>query len=230
MKKILYLLPFFMLSVGLISAQDNVQVKITNTDDVNRILSYGRFLFPAFQDAELYMRGEGMYKVKMNYNFLTDEMMFIDQKGDTVSIAEPEKIIQIIINKNVFRYHTSKGFMEAIGTDMINDTELMLKRTIQQGDRRKVGPYGTTSSTTGSTEIVKQMGSVSLSATEEVVFTSKNDFYLFKDGKYKAANRAGFLSAYPTHKKEITEYVKQNSVDFKNVNDLQRLFVFCAQK
>jgi len=230
MKKIFCLFYVFMLACGIISAQDNLSIKVTNMDDMNRIFSSGRFFFPAFQDAELYMRAEGLFKVKMNYNCLTDEMMFIDTKGDTVSLAEPDKIIMAVIDKHVFRYNRSQGFMVAIGTDMINDAELMLKRNIQQGDRRKIGAYGTTSSSTGSVEMVKQMGTVSLSTTEEATFTNKNDFYLFKDGKFRAANRAGFLNTYPKHKKEITEYVKQNPVDFKNVNDLQRLFVFCAQK
>ncbi len=232
MKKILFLFVFVLMFGVFGYGQETVKMEVTGSDELNELLGGGRFLFPEFQDARVFLVGRDA-KTKMNYNLLMDEMQFIDEKGDTLALKNKGDIVAIYIGKRVFKY-SSVGYTEVMAMGPTGNPELAVKRTIKEAGRSNYEGYGTKSALSSAKNITSAglEGRVQSyhSASQEITYQRSDLYYLNFSGKYRIANRSGFSKVFSDKKKEIENYLKQNPVDYNNEDDVVRLFNFCTGK
>jgi hypothetical protein len=214
----------------MLPAQEKINISVKQGEDINSLLSDSQFLFSEFQPVQVYLKKGGASKAQMNYNLLTSEMLFIDDKGDTLALSNIADISQIAFDKRRF-IHTSKGFLELLASSPTG-AELLTARSIKKADRKKIGAYGMVSGVS-SIENVNTLSdnfeTRKLDAHEVLLFRRINIFYLSTDGrKYRVANRSAFLKTFSAHKPKIEEYLQQQPVDFTQEEEVIRLFNFCV--
>jgi len=63
-----------------------------------------------------------------------------------------------------------------------------------------------------------------LSVDQNTPFIYKEIPYLLKNEKILLSNKKNLLKCFPDKKADIESYLKEHSVDFENIDDMQALF------
>lgn len=228
MEKKSFLFAFWVMLIASVSAQNKITVTASVGDDLNTLLATSRFFFPEFQDADVYLTRGTTTRAKLNYDLLAGKMMFI-AKTDTLVLTSD--VQTIVFEKHTFRY-TPKGFLEVIAYNPEKASELLLMRSLQKTSERKEGGYGKapeSASVTSFSNFSQDATISSLSVTSDVTFKKEQTYYLFLKGRFRIADKSGFLKTYAKKKTEISGYLEKSPVDFENGEDVLRLYIFCEE-
>jgi len=230
------------------SIAQNQRMTLTVADgaDLNAVLADSRFLFEGFRESQVFLKNSATTNALMNYNLLSDEMMFIDKKGDTLVLSNISDVAAVLIDKHLFKY-VSKNFLEVIASDVDTEIELLAKRVITRDAPVKYGAYGIASPTSaidnnttlarasgGSVNLVTQSAQTSIanqsaSVNREFRFQRKDIYYLTQGKKNRVADKRGFLKTFSKHSNAIERYVEKSAIDFKNEQDILRLYKYCVE-
>jgi len=208
-----------------VSGQERVTIKAGG--NIEQAITTGRYLFPEFQNARVFKQNQSV-DAKMNYNALSGEMEFIAPTGEILALKDN---VQTIVIGNRFFRQTTRGYLELIAGDAPNP-ELLVHLKYRAGDVQKHGAYGTTSSTTAIdtySSISTDMGITSLTLGQDITYTKTYTYYLYANGKYVLANKAGFTKVFGKKRPGLQDYIKSSSVDFSKEEELIRLLSYCTE-
>jgi len=228
MKKFFALLTCFAFYCATVTGQERVSATVASGENLNDVLSSSRYLFPEFQDARAIVNS-GTFQVKMNYNALTDEMNFINDQGELLSLDKNE-VRAVFFGDRMFRY-TPHGYVEVLSNRSL-DSDLLVQRKFRQVSSKKQGAYGTYSETTSISSyssISTDAGQKSLTVLEDVTYRRDNLFFIFDLGKYYVANKSGFKKVFGKQRPDMENYIKNNPVNFTKEQDVIRLFKYCTE-
>lgn len=184
------------------------------------------FLFEDFQDAAIYFKDGAQYHEKMNYNLLVNKFYFIDREDNEIKeLSNPQDILIIKFGKRVFYTEGDSG-IEILPTNPVLYVQY-------KGNIRKEaikGAYGQPSETTS----VRTYGGTYGGRGERYNFDPEkliagnryNIYWIERQGKkkiFKSFNQ--FLKLYPKHKEELKSFIKENRVDFNDVQQISRLCI-----
>lgn len=82
----------------------------------------------------------------------------------------------------------------------------------------------------GPVEVVLQ-GNVGLGLKKRIVpstFTVERSWFFLNKNKAIVASARSLLALYPSHRKEITQYISTNSTNFDSKDDLTKLLSYCS--
>jgi hypothetical protein len=186
-----------------------------------------QYIFPDFQNGSVILKNHPEIKCRLNYNFLLDEILFIDETGGKKAIANTQDVLQVYIADRLF-VPASKGYFEVIER---GEVSLVYKWTCNISDKGKEGALGITTDAPS----VVQMNRMSFDAREwkldvdkEAVIAVEVVPYLKIRSKYiPVKGIKDFLKAFSGKKSEVKEYIDKNPVDFKKEADLRRLTRNC---
>jgi hypothetical protein len=211
-----------------VSGQTPQSIKMNNnkisTEAIKPELQY---IFPDFQNGKVIMKNSNEIKCKLNYSFLLDEVLFINENGEKMALANPEEISEVHIANRLF-IPGLKGYCEVIERGAVL---LVYKWTCNIAEKGKEGALGIPTDAPS----VVQMNRMSFDAREwkldvdkEAVVSVEVIPYLKIRSKYISVKGAkDFFKATPGKKDEIKTYISQNPVDFKKEADLRRLTQYC---
>lgn len=226
--KTLYFLLFLLAVPFLLYAQAPQTVKLDNnkvsSEAINPEL---QFLFTDFQNGKIIMKDSKIINCQLNYNFLTDEMLFIDAKGKEMALANPHEVADVYIGNRLF-IPSNKGYFEVIEKGTVS---LLYKWICNFTDAGKEGAMGIAKDAPG----MYQMNQISFDARQwkldvdkEAVVTVKVIPYLRVKSKYVLIKgEKDFLKAFSGKRNEIKIYLGKNPVDFRKETDLRRLIKYC---
>ncbi len=99
------------------------------------------YLLPGFTQGIVFFKDGSSSTQRFNYNSLLDEMHFINERGDTLAIAEPALIKTVEIDSIKFYYDL--GYVQQIFTQ--GNYKLAVKQKWKQIPDKKTGGYDTRS-------------------------------------------------------------------------------------
>ncbi|MEP6750227.1 MAG: hypothetical protein ABJB86_20985 [Bacteroidota bacterium] len=186
----------------------------------------GIYRFPLFNDGTIVFRNGNISAVKLNYNITLDEMHFISDTGDTLSIAEPALVN--FISSNGSRFYYNKGYLQAI--DSANDIILAFKQVLSIQQLRPAA-YGTTEPHEGLRNYSFYTGNgqtVRLGEEEKIKVTS-HDIYYFGDayGHFSKAGKEFIFGHFEKQHEAVSEFIKTNHINFNVLKDLSKMMAFC---
>ena len=100
------------------------------------------------------------------------------------------------------------------------------------GDIKKVGAYGTVSSTTAidtQSYVATDQGITNLTLANEVTYLKTHTYFIYAGGKYRVANKPAFTKVFGKQRPRLEEYLKTSPVNFSNEDDILRLFRYCTK-
>ena len=166
----------------------------------------------------------------MNYNSLTDEMLFIDPKGDTLALKDEKTVKFITLDKDTFYYY--EGYIRLVASNSI--VKLAEKQVWEVADIRKIGSYNRPSTTfaiTSYSTLTDRFGSShDLLLNEDLVLRKKANYY-FGDiyNHFAPAGKKNLLLLFPKGQNSLANYLKENKVNFDKKDDLQKITQFLEQ-
>jgi len=229
LKKIIILL-LMLPNILSVFSQETEKITIKSGDDIAAVLSsYGMYRFPAFADGTVIFRNRTSVDAKMNYNIFLGLIQFIDAKGDTLALSNPETTDSISIDNNLF-YYDKKYYFQVMAN--YENCKLVMKQKIEFRPVT-VGAYGTyspgTSAQTYESLSTPYIVNSKLTLNEDIIVIKETIYYLFyKKYREEKASRQGYLTVFPNHKNEIQVFIKENKTNFNKLGDLQKLTAFCA--
>jgi len=219
------LLIFCFSSIGLVA---QTTIKETKNTNVASYFNESRWLMPSFENASVFLK-KSRTDAKVNYDLLTEKLLFIDKNNDTLAIQNTKDITIVQIGKRYFKYY-GDIFVEIIHQS--DNSAIWLRRQIKKTDSQRIGAYGMPSATSSITNI----NSIDVGGhfrDIDVVELAKYDniatFYLSKGSKVRIANKSGFLKTYPKKKSAIEQYLKERALDLDVLEDIIKLNDFCEQ-
>ena len=172
------------------------------------------YLFPAFIESHLvFTTGFSPERtVRLNYNMYSAQMDMINSNGDTLQV-EPLKTMKLLLDSNLFYYDPQRGYLEVVlpgKVKLASRTFLMLTKvdegrafSSQEDYRGKALDFDT--------------------------YYRRVSTYFFIDDsdQIHIASRATIRKVLPTHKKSVSEYIRNESIDFASKHDLIKLIKHC---
>ena len=183
------------------------------------------YLFEKFMPADVLFRDGSRYKETMNYNLLTNKFCFLDKTNNNIQeVTNPEDILNVKIDGRVF-YQENNYAIEVLPTN----PPLFVQYKVHIRKEADKGGYGSTSETTA----VRTYAGVNANGTRydfssEALIVGKRyqHYWLEKNGKRKMfKNFKQFLKLYSEHKVALEQYIKENQLDFDNVEHVRILCV-----
>lgn len=182
------------------------------------------YVFPVFTEGTVKMKSGEMHKATLNYNTITEEMIF-DQAGQKMALDQIETIDTVYIE--------NKKFVPAgeVFYEMATNTPVALfiqhkSDVIPPGSNTGFGTSQTSAITNIST--IKNSGSLyQLKLPDDFQLVSKTIYWLKKNNNYYVIkNTKDVQDRFPEKAGAIKDFAKANKISFKNEDDVVKLIRF----
>ena len=163
---------------------------------------------------------------------LLNEIQFIDQKGDTLSIADQKFVNNVLIGEDEYLY---KGGVIKVLHDFEN-IRLGINEKYDLRVKDQHGLYGESisanaSASPGTFFFLNNL--ITISENKNVISINKALEYYFiekRNGIIVPATKKNLFQVYKEHnKKTLSGYLNENNVNFNSEEDLSKLLFFCEQ-
>ncbi len=232
--KALLSLSFALITYTQLSAQDSTFLTIKAGYRVTDILKPGDiYYYPQFTIGKVFFRDGSKAPAKLNYNSLFGQMLFVDNKGDTLALSDENTIKFIIINKDTFFFN--QGYMRLFLDNGV--VKLAEKQTWVVADVRKMGTHNRQANTFAVTsfstyaDVTNGSKSYDLILNEDIVLKKEIEYY-FGDryNDFIRTSKKGLVQIFAKDQQRIENYLKENKVNFDKKDDLEKLAQFLAQQ
>ncbi len=196
------------------------------------------YRYPVFREASITYRNGTMPGVTLNYNLLYGEMQFIDSKGDTLALANEEKIKQIDTGENVFYFLPNLGFVEVVAD--LPQAGLVRQESLQIIDRADLyqntglhSPAGTASGAgsgtyLGSAPSYRQL--FTRPAPQDFKISRQVTFLIMdRNRRFYPAKRSTLMQLFPRYKSKINQYWKERQPNLRKEQEVIALLEYCNQ-
>ena len=217
---------------AMVQAQDSMskRINVNNLKDGSREkLLDVVFKYPQFVNSKLVYRDNAVMDARLNYHRLNEQMFFINAKGDTLILAQPELFSMFILAQDTF-FYADKSY--AFLVTHFPEVNLAKKESITLVGKEKKGAYGTYSAVSSvnseRTFTTDEMPQVTWLNLDENAVYKREAKYLLKDRHHNffVVNRKNFYNLYSKQEKELKEYLQTNKVDFTKEEDILALMDF----
>lgn len=194
---------------------------------VNMIPVTEMYQYPQFQKGFVYFKDGTKSVAPLNYNLLQEEFYFIDPKGDTLTLINPEEVRSVMIGNDQF-YYSNKRFLKL--DTVIGDVELLNATFFTTLNKKKVGAYGTTTEEgTAFSSYFVMPNESKLDLIPQVVTTVACRQSLFlsrKFDQFRIVTRSNLFLVYDKKKELLKSYLKNNKVNLSSRQDVLNLVLF----
>ncbi|MDH3322958.1 MAG: hypothetical protein OEM04_08205 [Flavobacteriaceae bacterium] len=182
------------------------------------------YVFPVFNQGEVLMKTGKSSKAMLNYNSLSEEMVF-DNKGQKLAIIDEQlKLIDTVYIKNRKFFRMNDKFVELL---YHSNTDLYAEYRCHLEYPGKPDGFGGTSQTTSSrtySNVMSGMLIYQLSLPEGYKTTPYTYYWLKKNGElHKFKNLKQLTKLYPEKKDLYKSYTKQHEVKFNDQESVAQL-------
>jgi hypothetical protein len=186
------------------------------------------YVLPDFAAGSVKMKDGRTEVALMNYNKLTEEMIF-DKDGVKLALDSLETIDTVYIESRIFVPH-EKIFYELLVKGPIS---LFMQHKCDLLLAGSPSGYGGTTETGAATSISylsRSGGIYKLKLPGGYHVTDATHFWIRrKDTFYKANSGSQIMKIFPEKSKEIKQFIKQNNLNLKNINDQITLVLKCHE-
>ena len=228
MKKIFLLAAIVAYSAG-VAAQITEKIIVRAGEDIAPVISpNGHYRFAQFTTGIVKFKYGSLSKTRLNLHVSKGEMQFIDNKGDTLSIAQPDFVDNILIGENTRFVFSDKGYCELVGESAAG--KLGKKITVQLANDKKTafGQSDPTGSQHHVGDVMFDWRTVTLSYDVEV---KKITSYYWIDSKNNAipVNKKNASRLVEKQKQaKLQAFMNENNTNFNNEEDLRKLLAYAA--
>jgi len=186
------------------------------------------YIFPTFTNGTVIMKGGNKKQSVLNYNTVTQEMIF-EQSGKRLAMDKLETIDTVIIQDRKF-IPAGKVFYEVA---FVAPISLFIQHKSDITSEGKSIGYGTKKQTTSSTSYSKLMaadGLYSLKLPDDFYVSNTSINWVQKDeSMVKFITKRQFLKIFPERENELKQYIKENNIGMKSSEDLIKLVSYCNE-
>lgn len=186
--------------------------------ELNKVI----FLYPTFVNGLVEMKNGQRFTRPLNYNRILATVQFVNERNDTLAIADESAVSQVTIGDDVFIF--TPACLRSLTKGKV---KLFVHEKMKVGDVQKVGAFGIPNS--GSAiENVDQVQTYQRNFDidiNETIILSKATYFMIETDKhdYLVANKKNITRVAPDKSNEIKEYLKTKNVNFNKQEEVVEL-------
>ncbi len=186
------------------------------------------YIFLTFTKGSVVMKGGNIKQSILNYNTVTQEMIF-EQNGKRMALDKLETIDSVIIQDRKF-IPVGEVFYEVA---FVAPISLFIQHKSDITSEGKSIGYGTKKQTTSSTsysKLITSDGLYSLELPDDFYISNTSINWVQKDeSMVKFVTKRQFLKIFPEQEDELKQYIKENKITMKVREDLIKLVSYCNE-
>lgn len=232
MKKLGWCIVIWLCGSNLAQAQASKTFRVKDGEEATKVIpAQLKYRYPEFQEGKVvYLNGK-FSAAAFNYNLLLGEVQFIHPKGDTLSLAAEAALRFVEIGESTFLYDHKHGYLEVVG--IFPSLKLGRSQRLRFAGAEKVGAYnqstGVSSIRNTSSYVSNNSQMYNLKQKGDVIFSEEVNYFLIdKNNQAFKADKSTMFKVFPQHKKAISAFLKENSLELNKEEDLKKLLQFCT--
>jgi len=222
----LTILFLFLLHTSCAFAQDSVYIISAGTKVNGVIPTKEQYYYSQFLNGTAYFLDDRKVETRMNYNGLSDEIHFINERGDTLAIDNELTLKLVCIDKDTFYFET--GFLMLLRSN--STVKLAVKRGFKLVDKKTETGYDLPSSSSSVSSLSSfNDGKVSRQlVSKQQVIVAKTTQYYFGNrfNGFTIANKKNLLNLFHGCATRIAEFSRKNKIDYNNPHHLEKITDF----
>lgn len=188
-----------------------------------------QFLLRNFENGQVFFKDGRVFDASLNYSLFVKKFLFLDQQDNSIKeFSEPEMVSTIKIGKRVF-LPTKNGATEVLQSDPY--ISVQYRGTLKR-EGKEIG-YGGRSETSAVDGLATyHSGNTGYKLETEKFILSRVDkiFRIENNGKqYRFLNEKQFLKAFSNQKEVLMKYIKENEIDFNDIDDVLKLYNYAVR-
>ena len=221
-----------LISFSFVHGQSKNIIRVKNGQDAANYASpKDRFQYPEFQAGTIHFTNGRTGSGRLNYCYLLGEIMFINDKGDTLALADNNLVRYADIGKTLFYSIPENGYAE-----MIEDggmTRLVRKVRYQVSGIEKKGAYQSPDDTgalhNASTFTDFTGRTIPLSPNNTVVLKPViSYFFMDNNHRFNKATKNNLLKIFSKKKAQIEPYLQEQNFNYLKEEDLRKAIRYCS--
>jgi hypothetical protein len=229
MVKTIFLILISFLAFGAGYSQDSREMyKINPGQSIDDVIKGEiRLMYPEFKAGYVLFRNGNFGASKMNYNFLHQELQFING-ADTLALDGGEDIRHVIIEKDTFYYRDKQWLRQMASTGKVRMAELKFLEFV---NREKIGAFGQVNSGS-SIDAVENLVTISNITkkleTNQIITFAMNFNYYFSDkyDNYKLANRKNIANMFGNSCRGLDKFLESEKINYHSSTDMNKVFEY----
>lgn len=226
MKTTLLAMLCYLFAITLTAQTEQFRVK-AGDDITTKISEHGQYRFTSFKQGKIFYNYGKSASAKFNYNYLLEEMQFINPDGDTLSVGNPEQVKYVVFDSAIYYYND--GFVELVKNF---DAVKLGKKQKLKISYEKIGAYGqpTNSSAIDNNKFYLENNTFyKLTINQDAIIKKQTTWFLISEKEERPieADKAGFIRLFPAHKEDIKAFIKENDDALKSAEGLSNLLRIC---
>lgn len=210
-------------SSGILFAQTTTETISIHSKELDNFMAKSIHKFPVFTKAHVHLKNGEEAVGRFNYDYFLDNFMYINEKNDTVALANAEDVDFVSFPLDSFFY--DKKFYQWVASSEF--ATLAVRYTYKLARKDNLGAYGIAAPTekVESHNTILGLGRYELEGNEQLTFEKTTTYYIRKNnGKFVPATLHNFDRIFP--KKDLEDFMKKNKLILKNQSDMLDLFVY----
>ena len=189
------------------------------------------FRYEAFTSGKVYFKDGTAADARLNYNRVFEQMLFVDEKGDTLAMAAPELTQVVVIGKDSF-YYGNEFFLEK--EPIIGKAKMATRQLLKQIDKKTLGAYGSTNSDAANSSFKQQYTidgkAIQMKPGEGTLYSKTTEIYISDEfNHFLPLTKKNLELIFRQHLDGLKEFIKANDINLKKVDDVKRLIAFANQ-
>jgi hypothetical protein len=186
-----------------------------------------QYLYPEFIKSDVLMKGGKINTVQMNYNIVTERMVFISN-DKYYDMTNPDMADTVFLNGCKFT-PVGKSFYEVL---LSNPIALYIQHKGSLMSAGKPVGYGGTSQTTSSTYIssIEFSGhQANFALPKDYIINPFTVYWIRKGEKWSDfSNEKQLLGLFPGNAAQIKSFIRENRLKIERPENLTRIIKYCS--
>lgn len=173
------------------------------------------YTYPQFTEGIVVFKNGKGGKSRLNYCLLSNEMLYIDARRDTLALSNENDIKLVSLGKDTFYYHSKHFIQQLKNYGWLKIAQL---KSIKEVDRKKIGAYGET--ITGATATLTSLNIsklyIQLGTADKITMVKETKYFVSNGtGNFSALTKNNVLKLLPPDKVAAAyKYLNTTEVDF----------------
>ncbi|MGV3658503.1 MAG: hypothetical protein ACO1NX_11125 [Chitinophagaceae bacterium] len=184
------------------------------------------YLYPQYKEGVVQFKNGRQGKGRLNYCFMSDEMLFISPNKDTLALYNVAEISRISIGADTFYTH-GKNFIKQLHHYGMLKTAAA--KSIKEKGRKKVGSYGETVDgvAVSLTSIDVASRFVDLASTDKIILQKETRYFIANEAnEFVPLNKNNLQRLLPAGQQGAAQsYLKEKNVDFNKREQVHEMLL-----
>jgi hypothetical protein len=207
-------------------AQNSKVTKESSTENLKE-LTNNIFKYPAFVKGKIISKDSSAIDAKLNYDRVLGKVLYIDRIGKALPLENLETIEKVIIATDTF-YLYNNNFIEKY-THFAN-VNLYIKQTISYIEKQQKVNDGTPVIISNGSKLpysYEEPKTEDITIEKSSLFKLSNEYFIANQSmNLYAVTKKSFYDLFPKYKDELKTFMQDHSVNFNNIDQMEKLLQY----